>query len=287
MAVVVAGYIFKRQRQCSAFSHSGSPGARKCRRALDNRGLAMARDILTQQALAQAMTDMPPFYRSIIPLSSDTHRGLGLASDAPFAFATGSHLVPAIVDEFAAACADLPILFALQGDIPVPVFLTGLVPGRNSFVSPKGMWTGKHVPAYIRRYPFILGEVEGGTPVICIDDKAEVLKSSGDRHLPLFKPDGSATDRLNACIALVTDYAAAAKRTDTMCTLLRDLKLLTPVTIQNKARGGAITGLHSIDNAALNALPDKDYLRLRANETLGAIYAQLISLRAIEHLSRA
>jgi hypothetical protein len=236
------------------------------------------------------MNDMPLFYRSIIPLNCDIHRAYGLSSEKPYAFAASSHLVPAVIDEFPAACADIPILFATDADGPAPVFLCGLAPGGNVFVTADGGWAAPYVPAYLRRYPFILGEVKGAEPLICFDNKSPVLRpEADDRTMSLFKPDGGDSDRLAECIKLVGDYAASAKRTQALSKALQELKLLQPITIQNtnSGRGNAIHGLLAVNEPAFNALPDKDFLRLRTDGMLAAIYTHLVSLRAIDRLSRS
>ncbi|KQQ26389.1 hypothetical protein ASF53_20855 [Methylobacterium sp. Leaf123] len=48
------------------------------------------------------MTTLPLFYRAV-------HRTWHLAHPQRFGFARGSHLVPAVVDEFGPACRHLPI----------------------------------------------------------------------------------------------------------------------------------------------------------------------------------
>ena len=232
------------------------------------------------------MSDQPLFYEAIVPLNRDTHRNLHLASLARCAFAAGSHLIPAVMDEFPSACGDLPILYIVNADGPSPVFLTSLAPGHNGFVDAEGTWNGRYVPAYVRRYPFILGDVPGADSLICIDEASPLLRQ-GETGVALFHADGSPAAPLTERIQLVTDFAASAKRTQAMGQLLLELKLLKPVTLQNKSTGSAIHGLLCIDEAAVNALSSADFLRLRADGMLGAIYTHLVSLRAIDRLSQA
>ena len=233
--------------------------------------------------------NLPLFYRSVVPLDRETHREFGLAAMPSYAFAAASHLIPAVVDEFPAACAALPIVFTLDATGASPVFLAGLTPGRNAYVRADGSWAAAYVPAYLRRYPFILGEVPNAEPLICLDDKADTLdKDSGEGRVPLFTSDGGDTDWLVERIRLVTEYTTAAKRTQAMSKVLADLKLLQPITVQNTTDGAssAIHGLLAVSEPALTALSDADFLRLRADGTLAAIYTHLVSLRAIERMPR-
>ncbi len=235
-----------------------------------------------------AASNPPLFYRAVVPLNRDTHRSLRLDPEPNYAFAAASHLIPAVVDEFPAACAELPIVFVIDAEGASPVFLKGLTPGRNAMVGAGGRWSSSHVPAYLRRYPFILGEVPGADPLVCLDDQAENVGTditSPTRQL-LFNPDGSDTAWLAERIRLVTDYAVAAKRTQAMSKVLLDFKLLQPITVQRTDAGAssAIHGLLAVSEPALNALADADFLRLRADGVLAAIYTHLVSLRAIERI---
>ena len=90
-------------------------------------------------------------------------------------------------------------------------------------------------------------------------------------------------------IKLINDYFAAAKRTDILLKALSDLELLRPVTIESKLPLGSSAILHgflTIDEAKLNALKNEDFLRLRQEGLLLAIYAHLLSLSMIERLRR-
>ncbi|MFE1599562.1 SapC family protein [Methylobacterium sp. ID0610] len=236
------------------------------------------------------MSTLPLFYRSVVPLDRDAHRTWSLANPQRFAFARASHLVPAVVDEFAAACRHLPILFLPESLGPTPVFLTGLVPGRSALIDGEGAWTGRYLPAYLRRYPFILGETEGAPPVICLDDADAALvgpasdaEESGRQ--PLFAADGSDTPLLQERVRLVVEYAEAARRTTAFGRTLQDLGLLRALTVQGQdpatGEGHTLHGVMGVDEAALGALPEEGVARLRREGVLAAVYAHLVSLQTV------
>lgn len=240
------------------------------------------------------LSDLPLFYRSVVPLDRERHRSLTLAQPQRFGFARSSHLVPAVVDEFGAACRHLPILFLPDSLGPTPVFLSGLQPGRSALVDAEGAWTGRYLPAYLRRYPFILGEVEGAEPLICLDDTAEAVTSE-DRHeapgcVQLFGEAGTDSPLLLEHVRLVIEYAAAARRTTAFGRILQDLALLRPLTVegQDPASGGrhALHGVLGVDETALAALPAASFDRLRTEGWLGPIHAHLVSLRAVGDFAR-
>lgn len=232
------------------------------------------------------MTTNPLFYRNIRPLNREADAALRIAT-APtgFGFARGSHLVPAVVDEFGVACRELPILFVPSATGPAPVFLVGARSDQNVMVAADGSWTGAYVPAYLRRYPFILGEAAGAEPIVLVDDSSDLLGAPDGE--PLIE-DGAESPWLRERITLLNGYNEAAKRTEALGRLLVEFGLLTGVTADFTAAEGTSTvhGLFAINEQALTALPDAAFLRLRAEGALPAIYAALVSLGNIDAIGR-
>ncbi len=232
------------------------------------------------------MADAPLFYASVTPLNRERHRRLKLTTPGrPFGFAGAAHMIPALLDEFGAAARHLPIVFLPGAKQPTPVFLMGLRPGRNDFVAEGGEWQGQYIPAFVRRFPFILGEVEGSEPLVCIDETSERL--SNDAGESLFTEDGADTPLLAERMKFTTDYYAAAKRTEAFSEKLRSLDLLQPITIEATPVGGqgaVLHGLLTVSEPKLAALPDERFLELRRSGLLGPLYAHLLSLSAVAAL---
>ena len=89
------------------------------------------------------------FYSDVVPLNREGHRSHRIAiSPQRFGFASGSNLVPAVIDEFPAAAPHLPIIFVPGPGAPAACFLTGVRSGRNALVGADGAWRGDYVPAY-------------------------------------------------------------------------------------------------------------------------------------------
>ncbi|UHC17158.1 SapC family protein [Methylobacterium currus] len=239
------------------------------------------------------MTSLPLFYRSVVPLDRDAHRVWHLDQPQRFAFARASHIVPALAEEIGAACRHLPVVFLPESLGPVPVFLVGAAPGHCALIDDAGTWTGRYLPAYLRRYPFILGESEGSEPLVCVDAEADLLHSEPSAEpaeakpasLPLFTEDGGETPLLQERIRLVAEYADAARRTATFGRLLQDLKLLRALTIQVQhplsGESHTLHGALGVDEAALAALPADAFARLHREGWLATIYAHLVSLQAV------
>lgn len=106
---------------------------------------------------------LPVLYKSIVALSSQAHLDWRYDhSKKPNL--SRVHAVPLTTDEFAIAQRHYPIIFSV-GENPVPLALMGLVEGSNVLTDHEGnLPDGYYVPAYIRRFPFLLARMEEGGP---------------------------------------------------------------------------------------------------------------------------
>ena len=179
----------------------------------------------------------------------------------------------------------MPIVFVPGAKGPTAVFMVGLQSGRNRLVREDGSWARAYVPAYLRRYPYILREVVGQDPLVMIDEKNTVLSDTdGDA---LFDESGEPSPALNAAIGFTNEYFAAGQRTQAFVELLGDLDLFRPITIETRVAGGeaqTIHGLLAVDEGKLYELSDEDFLKLRDARVLAAIFAHFFSLSQIERL---
>lgn len=228
------------------------------------------------------MAPLPLFYSNIIVLDRNTNRDLRVQTpERPFAFAAGSHVVPALMPEFVLGCRDMPILFIEEAGQVSPLFMVGMRAGRNDFIDASGRWAGQHAPAYLRRYPFIGGDVSQEQQVICLDGGFAGLQQSdaaGDR---LFTEDGEPSPALEQAIKFVSEYADAANATAAFTAALKALDLFQTVTIDIRTPTGAsssFNGFSAVSEEKLNALPDDALLDLKRKGYLAPIYAHLISM---------
>lgn len=232
---------------------------------------------------------MPLFYKSVVPLDSQRHRSLRLSRPGrPLDYARLANVIPALVDEFELALTEIPIAFLPGVNSPAAVFVTGAAPGSNVYVTEEGLWDGTYVPAYLRRYPFIIGDVAEAESVLCIDESYEGLgEAEGERF---FSETGEQEAPLTNALTLAQGYRDAAARTEAFCAMLHDFDLLQTATLDTTAPDGTksvVHGLLIIDEAALAALPADKLHKLHEAGFLKAIYAQIISLRAVTKLSAA
>ena len=160
------------------------------------------------------------------------------------------------------------------------------------FVQPTGYFdAGVYVPAYIRRYPFVLANDETRQQfVVCIDLDAEMLGDLPD--LPFFDPAGQPTDYTKGCIQFCNDYEVEVKKTEAFVTLLNDLDLLeTRKTTYTPANPDGTPGIpqdiaeyYAVSEDRLKALPQEKLRELMDNGALKQIYAQINSLSGWDKL---
>lgn len=233
------------------------------------------------------MAENPLFYKATVALDRSRHRALRFAQpERPYAFAAGAHLIPAVVEEFTTAARHLPIVFTMGAGGPNAVFLTGLRPQSSAFVDAKGRWTAPYLPAFLRRYPFIIGDVAGAEPILCIDDQYEGFgKRKGQ---PLFNDAGDPSEFLLEKLKFSRDYFRAAQKNLVLGRALQAMDLLHTISVQSRgAEAFVMHGLLAVDEARLAALDDAQFLELRREGLLAPIYAHLLSLASVDRMASA
>jgi len=245
----------------------------------------------TPAAEANPISGNVLFYSQPEPLHNDAHGKMGLRRvDRPFAFAEGTQAVPLTVTEFGVAALSFPIIFA--GERYQPLGVMGVSGGTNMFIQENGYFeVGVYVPAYIRRYPFVLANDESRQQmVVCIDRGAAMLGDLPD--LPFFDPSGQPTDYTKNCIQFCNDYEAEIRRTESFIALLRELDLFeVRKTTYTPANPDGSTGqpqdiaeYFAISEDRLKALPEDKVRHLLTTGAMNQIFAHLHSLNGWDRL---
>ena len=111
------------------------------------------------------------YYEKPVLLHRDSHRRVKVARSASFAFARKANSMYLAGAEFSEAGKEYAIVFTrVNGKKVVPVAMLGLRARENLFVDAQSRWTSTYVPAFVRRYPFVLSELQGGQLGVCIDE---------------------------------------------------------------------------------------------------------------------
>ena len=230
------------------------------------------------------------FYSQPEPLSKEAHAKLGVKRvDNPFSFAGATHVVPLTVTEFGQACLSFPIIFA--GEKRIPLAAMGLYEGQNLFFNEQGGFeVATYMPAYIRRYPFVLaGDEKGDQMLVCIDRASNLIGENSDA--PFFE-NGEPTAFTQNCITFCNNFENDRRLTESFVGLLNELDLFetktanyTPMNADGSpGEPQKIADYFGVSEEKLKALPAAKLLELRDNGALGQIYAHLISLNGWDRL---
>lgn len=230
---------------------------------------------------------LPLFYNSLAPLNSQMHPDHGLKPRENFAYARGTHAVPLTVDEFALAQRFYPIVFGM-GPNPAPLALMGLNEGVNLFIDENGKWRdGAYVPAYIRRYPFMLAKLtpDAKELSLCFDDSSDlIVANEGDR---LFN-DAQPSDTTKAVLAFCEQFEQAIARTRAFMAEIEKLDLVIDgeVALQQPgmAQPAVYRGFRMIAEEKLQNIRGDQARKMVQNGMMGLIYAHLFSLGQVRDL---
>ncbi|HEY0197015.1 MAG TPA: SapC family protein [Rhodanobacter sp.] len=238
------------------------------------------------------------FYERPVPLNRTEHKDLRLKGVPNVKFAMNAHSVPLTGAEFGVAARDLLIVFA-GNDIADagPVALLGLRQNENLYVDADGIWAANtYVPAFVRRYPFVLAEKpagqEGEDFTVFLDEQYEGFNADeGER---LFKKDGTDTELLTNAVSFLGEFQQNVARTKWFMQQLVKHNLLEPrnVRLQKDAKDGQegrainLNGLFVVNEEKLRALDEKTTHELLREGVLGWVYAHLLSLANIDRLAQ-
>jgi hypothetical protein len=234
------------------------------------------------------------FYDKPVALNKEKHRDLKLTNtESGFAFANKTNSVILSGMEFARAAKEYPIIFIKSGEHTLPVALLGFRQDENLFVNAQGDWDAKHIPAFVRRYPFVLattpdsngGNEEPNQLAVCIDESFPGFNSEEGK--PLFDEQGEKTELLDNAIKFLQQYQNQYQRTELFVERLLDLELLSEFTANAELKNSekiSVGGLMVVDEKKLMALENKQSKELFQSGELGWVYAHLFSLSNMQEL---
>lgn len=226
-------------------------------------------------------------YEKLVPLDREQHRQLRVQQGPGrlgFARETNSMLMAAA--ELPAAALDYPCVFIQSGDVHTLVAIVGLRDKENLMVDALGHWAEQHyVPAFVRRYPFVLAEQPGKTEMtLCVDEAFDGLNQTTGEAL--FDDKGQITPYLDQLQQFLLAYHQDMQATARFAQRLSDLGVLVDRTINCNINGETITlnGFKVVDEHKLRALPADTIHSLFTSGALGWVHAHLLSLNNVNKL---
>ncbi len=225
---------------------------------------------------------LPLFYTGLEPLSSVQHGDwkARIVDRAPFL--ARAHAIPLAAEEFVVAQRHYPIVFTNDAN-PTPIALMGLNEGVNTFVDDEGRMIGDpYVPAYVRRYPFLLARLRPDTDELslCFDPAADAIGAFED-GTPLFE-DGQPSRNTRQILEFCEHFEKAGQVTTAFVQELREHKLLIDgeFTIQpaDAAQPYVYRGFQFVSEEALRSLRGDVARKMIQSGAMTLIYAHMFSL---------
>ncbi|MFT6752616.1 MAG: hypothetical protein ACJA2O_002804 [Candidatus Azotimanducaceae bacterium] len=221
------------------------------------------------------------FYDNPVALNKETHQKIKVnAGTNDFSFAKQTNSVVLAGVEFTEAAKEYPIVFAEAGESMVPVALLGLRNEENLFIDDKNGWDARYVPAFVRRYPFVLATGEDATQqVVCIDESFSGFNDESGEAL--FGDDGEPAPLLTKALEFLEEYQKQYLRTGQFIQRLKENDLLQNLNAKVDLVNGqqfSLTGLLIVDEKKLLALSDESALAFFKTGELAWVYCHLMSL---------
>ncbi|WP_417672054.1 SapC family protein [Roseibium sp.] len=223
---------------------------------------------------------LPPLFHSASILNAKDHGGLRQKPVRAYAHAASMRAAPLNAVEFQRAALRYPIVFSGQNDRLSAHAILGLHHDTNLFVETDGTWQPEcYIPAYIRRYPFILARSPSATQfTLCADLKSGFFSANeGDALFEEGKPGLPLQKALQFCTAYQREAAASTA----LISKLVEHDIFT--TKEGKFTLGTgerilVPEFKVIDDNKLNGLSDAAFCDLRKAGCLPAVYSHLMSL---------
>ncbi len=233
-------------------------------------------------ASAPQAAQLPLFYKDLMPLNSRDHAEWQSKTTENATWMVGQHAIPLTAEEFVHASRNYPIVFSIA-DSPVPLALMGLNEGVNTFFDDDGkLNTPVYVPAYARRYPFMLAKLTPDTEELslCFDPTSNLIGDFKD-GVTLFDGD-QPSESCKATLDFCRNFEEAGFRTQAFVDELVKHNLLMDGEVSIQQQGTEqpfiYRGFKMVDQEKLRELRGDVLRTMNQNGMLALIFAHLFSL---------
>ena len=227
------------------------------------------------------------FYSEPVALNREDHKSMKVNPPRDFAFTRETNSVVLAGIEFAEASRHYPIVFTRNGDQVIPVAVLGLRDRENLFVDADGQWQSSYIPAFVRRYPFVLANRpdQENQFIVCVDQST----LSEDEGNELFDAEGQETEYLQNATRFMREYHQRFLQTLEFGKKLDELGLLNEMNarVTREDESAVVLGQFlSVNEQALMQLTTAHVDELFRAGYMGWLYAHLISLGLFPQLAR-
>ncbi len=228
----------------------------------------------------------PALYNNIVPITAEQHGEMYLDRVDNFSYAKDLGFVYVFCMEFIRAAKEYPIVFSVASGEVFPVAMLGLRNDQNVFLDDKGNWLVDYIPAYIRRYPYMLVEDQQnkGKYVMCIDDSFPGLNKEG-RGERLYNDDGSDGPGIEHAKEFLVTFQKNINITTAFCKRLQELDLLVPMQPPTGAKRKRVDleGFAVIDRNRIFDLEDDKLVELMRSDDLELIFMHMFSANLLTY----
>ena len=225
-------------------------------------------------------------YEKLAVFNRDVYRKHKVKAASNPAF-TDTQTLPLLAVEFVEAAKEYPIVFVKSkpnDEELMPMVLLGLQNAENLFVGSDGIWSSRYIPAFVRRYPFMLAKAGDDQLVLCVDENFDGINL--EDGVAFFDGDQE-TDYLKNLIQFVTSFHNDSLLTGKFTETLRTLELLEEKSLKAELKDGRefmINGFYVENEEKLRALSSKQVHELFSSGELAWVYAHLMSLSNLKRL---
>lgn len=224
------------------------------------------------------------FYKNPQPLAKDKHEKFGVTQiEKPFAFMADQHFMPLTAPEFGSAAASFPVIFA--GDDRSPLAVMGIRTGENLFVNDGVFEQDFYMPAFARRYPFVLaGDQANDRFVVCVDVDAECVTDKAPTQK--FFDKGETSTFTQEAFTFLQNFERDRQATQIMVEKFKELDLFEQkdMHFQGQNADGSpaerqkIADYFAVTEERLRKLDEKTLKEFSENGYLAVAHAHMISL---------
>jgi len=220
-------------------------------------------------------------------LDNVTHRHLRIRTEHSAVLGDARQFALALPAEFRQLQTCFPIVFQAVEDSFQPIVLLGLEPDQNLFLTDAG-WDAPVVPMAMQRDPFLIGRSDDGLQLhVDMDSPRIVRPEEGEVGTAIFMPHGGHSEYLDHVIGLMEHLHAHAQHLPTFIDALTQHQLLEPFVLDvelSDGQQGRLSGLYTIHEERLAALPGAALEVLQRDNHLLPIYMQIASMTHLRDL---
>ena len=232
---------------------------------------------------------LPLLYKALEPISRQAHGEMKFRQQDGLEEMGTINALPLTVDEFGLAHRNYPIIFS-NDDQMIPLALMGLHDGTNVFFDAKGLPHDKrtYIPAYVRRYPFMLAQLEQGndTLSLCYDHTSGALDKKGDGE-PVFEGE-EASAMTKQVLDFCEQFEQAGQRTAAFVAELKEYDLMmegeVAIQVDDSGQPFVYRGFRMVDEEKFRNLSGDKLRKMNKSGMLALIMAHLFSLSLVRDL---